>query len=90
MNRDTQTDIAPAAADPMRLLRYAIRVPLLLLHALITAPLALLVLNPVAARDFDPAVLAWLVHRPPAGRLARPINLFRECLDRELQALIRA
>jgi len=30
------------------------------------------------------------VHRPPAGRLARPINLFREGLDRELQALIRA
>jgi len=47
-------------------------------------------LKPVAARDFDPAVRAWLVHRPPAGRLARPINLFREGLDRELQALIRA
>lgn len=47
-------------------------------------------LKPVAARDFNPAVRAWLVHRPPAGRLARPINLFRESLDRELQALIRA
>ncbi|GGI22768.1 LysR family transcriptional regulator [Bradyrhizobium guangdongense] len=47
-------------------------------------------LKPVAARDFNPAVRAWLVHRPPAGRLARPINLFREGLDRELQALIRA
>lgn len=47
-------------------------------------------LKPVAARDFNPAVRAWLVHRPPAGRLTRPINLFRESLDRELQALIRA
>lgn len=47
-------------------------------------------LKPVAARDFNPAVRAWLVHRPPAGRLARPINLFREGLDRELQALSRA
>lgn len=47
-------------------------------------------LKPVAARDFNPAVRAWLVHRPPAGRLTRPINLFREGLDRELRALIRA
>jgi DNA-binding transcriptional LysR family regulator len=47
-------------------------------------------LKPVAARDFNPAVRAWLVHRPPAGRLTGPINLFRDGLDRELQALIRA
>jgi DNA-binding transcriptional LysR family regulator len=45
-------------------------------------------LKPVAARDFNPAVRAWIVHRPPAGRLARPIKLFRDGLDRELQALI--
>ncbi|MEK9279952.1 MULTISPECIES: LysR family transcriptional regulator [unclassified Bradyrhizobium] len=47
-------------------------------------------LKPVAARDFNPAVRAWIVHRPPAGRLARPIKLFRDGLDRELQALIGA
>ncbi|MET4799468.1 LysR family transcriptional regulator [Bradyrhizobium sp. LB11.1] len=47
-------------------------------------------LKAVAARDFNPAVRAWLVHRPPAGRLTGPINLFRDGLDRELQALIRA
>jgi len=38
--------------------------------------------------DFNPAVRAWVVHRPPAGRLARPIKTFRDALDRELQALI--
>jgi len=47
-------------------------------------------LKPVAAREFNPAVRAWLVHRPPAGRLTLPINLFGDGLDRELQALIRA
>jgi DNA-binding transcriptional LysR family regulator len=41
----------------------------------------------VKARDFNPA-RAWVVHRPPAGRLAGPIRLFREGLSRELQALI--
>jgi DNA-binding transcriptional LysR family regulator len=46
-------------------------------------------LKPVKVRDFDPAVRAWMVHRPPAGRLARPIAAFRDGLDRELQALIR-
>jgi DNA-binding transcriptional LysR family regulator len=38
--------------------------------------------------DFNPVVRAWVVHRPPAGRLARPIKTFRDALDRELQALI--
>ncbi|MGY4289814.1 DNA-binding transcriptional LysR family regulator [Bradyrhizobium sp. LM2.7] len=47
-------------------------------------------LRPVAVRDFKPAVRAWIVHRPPAGRLARPIKLFRDGLDRELKALIGA
>jgi DNA-binding transcriptional LysR family regulator len=47
-------------------------------------------LKPVAARDFNPAVRAWIVHRPPAGRLAGPIKLFRDGLDSELQALIGA
>ncbi len=39
-----------APGDPMRLLRYAIRTPILLLHILIAAPLGVLVLNPLAAR----------------------------------------
>ncbi|MCZ0734975.1 LysR family transcriptional regulator [Phreatobacter sp. AB_2022a] len=29
---------------------------------------------------FQPKVRSWLLHRPPAGRLARPIALFRETL----------
>ncbi|MCK1420516.1 LysR family transcriptional regulator [Bradyrhizobium sp. 180] len=45
-------------------------------------------LKAVAARDFKPAVRAWMIHRAPAGRLKRPIKLFRDELDRELQALI--
>jgi DNA-binding transcriptional LysR family regulator len=43
----------------------------------------------VKTQDFNPAVRAWIVHRPPAGRLARPIEVFRDALDQELQALIR-
>lgn len=46
-------------------------------------------LKTVKIADFNPAVRAWIVHRPPAGRLARPIEVFRDALDRELQALIR-
>lgn len=46
-------------------------------------------LKPVKVRDFNPAVRAWMVHRPPAGRLTRPIRVFRDALDRELQALTR-
>ncbi len=45
-------------------------------------------LKPVRTSGFNPAVRAWIVHRAPAGRLARPIKLFRDGLDRELQALI--
>lgn len=45
-------------------------------------------LKVIKAPDFNPAVRAWIVHRPPAGRLARPIKTFRDALDRELQALI--
>lgn len=45
-------------------------------------------LKPVRTPGFNPAVRAWIVHRAPAGRLARPIKLFRDGLDRELQALI--
>jgi len=46
-------------------------------------------LKVVKTTDFNPAVRAWIVHRPPAGRLARPLKVFRDALDRELQALIR-
>lgn len=46
-------------------------------------------LKTVRIRDFNPAVRAWIVHRPPAGRLARPIEVFRSALDQELQALMR-
>jgi DNA-binding transcriptional LysR family regulator len=45
-------------------------------------------LKVVKTRDFSPAVRAWVVHRPPAGRLAHPIGVFRDALDRELQVLI--
>jgi len=41
----------------------------------------------ISIDDFNPAVRAWIVHRPPAGRLARPIGVFRDALDQELQAL---
>lgn len=34
----------------------------------------------IDAPDFRPRVRSWLLHRPPAGRLARPIALFREAL----------
>ncbi len=46
-------------------------------------------LKQVKTLDFNPAVRAWIVHRAPAGRLARPIEVFRAALDRELQALMR-
>lgn len=42
-------------------------------------------LRVVDAPDFRPIVHAWLVHRPPAGRLAAPIALFREALAEELR-----
>ncbi|WP_158813430.1 LysR family transcriptional regulator [Methylocapsa sp. S129] len=30
--------------------------------------------------DFRPQVRSWMLHRPPAGRLARPIAVFRDAL----------
>jgi len=68
-------DIAPspsAAADPWRAFRYAIRVPQLVLHGLVAVPLALLALNPLAARirvgagTFEKAMIRWW-----SGRLVR-------------------
>ena len=35
--------------------------------------------------DFKPQVRAWLLHRPPAGRLSRPIALVRDALIEGLQ-----
>jgi DNA-binding transcriptional LysR family regulator len=34
--------------------------------------------------DFDPKVRAWVLHRPPAGRLGRPIASFRDALSEAL------
>ena len=43
-------NVEPIPQDRWRALRYLVRTPLLLLHILISPPLAVLVLNPVAAR----------------------------------------
>jgi 1-acyl-sn-glycerol-3-phosphate acyltransferase len=50
MNSSVDSTAEAVPQDRWRLLRYALRTPLLLLHILISGPLALLVLNPVAAR----------------------------------------
>ncbi|GAA0710885.1 lysophospholipid acyltransferase family protein [Dokdonella soli] len=50
MNRAAEISTVSPPSDRLRVLRYAIRTPLLLLHALIAAPLAVMVLNPLAAR----------------------------------------
>jgi hypothetical protein len=34
--------------------------------------------------DFQPQVRAWMLHRPPAGRLAQPIATFRDGLAEAL------
>lgn len=34
---------------------------------------------------FKPKVRSWIVHRPPAGRLARPIAVFRDALAEALK-----
>ncbi len=41
----------------------------------------------IEARNFRPKVRAWLVHRPPAGRLALPIDVFAQELRKALDAL---
>ena len=35
--------------------------------------------------DFRPKVVSWILHRPPAGRLARPIAAFSEALREALK-----
>jgi hypothetical protein len=41
----------------------------------------------VKVENFEPAVRAWVVHRPPAGRLAAPIKAFRDALALELREI---
>lgn len=41
----------------------------------------------IEAPDFSPKVANWLVHRPPAGRLARPIAIFGEALMEALKEI---
>jgi 1-acyl-sn-glycerol-3-phosphate acyltransferase len=50
MSTSVETPVETVPHDRWRAVRYAVRAPLLLLHLLIAFPLALLVLNPVAAR----------------------------------------
>ncbi|HEY0178266.1 MAG TPA: lysophospholipid acyltransferase family protein [Dokdonella sp.] len=74
MNRTAESDpdAAYAAGDALRPLRYLLRVPQLLLHVLIAPPLALAVLNPLAARipvggtSLEKAATRWW-----SGRLVR-------------------
>lgn len=42
-------------------------------------------LKVVKVENFEPAVRAWVVHRPPPGRLAVPIKAFRDALAVELR-----
>lgn len=39
----------------------------------------------IEVQDFRPQVRAWMLHRPPAGRLTRPIAVFRDALLEGLQ-----
>lgn len=39
----------------------------------------------IEAKGFAPEVQSWLVHRPPAGRLSRPIALFRDAVTETLR-----
>ncbi len=39
----------------------------------------------IEVQDFRPQVRAWMLHRPPAGRLTRPIAVFRDALLKGLQ-----
>jgi 1-acyl-sn-glycerol-3-phosphate acyltransferase len=50
MNSSVDTTLPAVQRDRWRSLRYIVRTPLLLLHILISAPLGLLTLNPLAAR----------------------------------------
>jgi DNA-binding transcriptional LysR family regulator len=47
--------------------------------ALVKSPWRKLV-RVIKSADFEPQVRAWLVHRPPAGRLATALEVFRAAL----------
>lgn len=72
MSRAVDSQSIPVPRDRLRPWRYAVRVPQLLLHGLIAVPLALLALNPLAARlrlgadTFEKAMIRWW-----SGRLVR-------------------
>ena len=76
MNSSVDSAVEAAPQDRWRPLRYALRTPLLLLQALISGPLALLVLNPVAARiragdsTLDALMIRWW-----SGALVRRFGL---------------
>ena len=66
MNSSVDSTVEPALRqDRWRPLRYALRTPLLILQALISGPLALLALNPIAARigsgesTFEKRMIRW-------------------------------
>ena len=65
MNESAETLDVTESNDGLRSLRYAWRVPQLLLHAFVALPLALLALNPLAARvrigrtTFEKAMIRW-------------------------------
>jgi 1-acyl-sn-glycerol-3-phosphate acyltransferase len=65
MNSSVDSTVEPVAQDRWRPLRYVLRTPPLLLQALISGPLALLALNPVAARmgrgesTFEKCMIRW-------------------------------
>ena len=76
MNAPAETSASSSVPDRLRPLRYALRIPQLLLHALISAPLGLLVLNPLAARipvagtSLEKFMIRWW-----SGRLVRIFGL---------------
>lgn len=72
MNESAETLTVPESTDRLRTLRYAWRVPQLLLHGVVAVPLALFALNPLAARvrigqtTFEKVMVRWW-----SGRLVR-------------------
>lgn len=50
MSASPDTDRVIAAGDPLRPLRYLLRVPLLLVHLLVALPVTVLLINPLTAR----------------------------------------
>lgn len=43
-------------------------------------------LKVITVNDFEPRVMAWIVHRPPAGRLSKPIEYLRCTLETVFEA----